>query len=164
MSATRGAWRGLFAAVLLASVAAAAAAAPWRAAQAGGGDASPSSAGQVPVRFETLDVLLDSHGATLVAWQARFVDPTGRARIVGVEGGDDPAFAAPPFHDPRALSQGELVLAAFDTSHTGPTTRSRVARLHLAVTGDAPAHFDVALEVAAGPSGPIAGATCVLSP
>jgi hypothetical protein len=120
----------------------------------------PSAHGDV--RFETRDVVIDPRGATLAAWQVRLVDPSGRVRIVGVEGGENAVFAAPPHHDPRALSHGAIVLAAYDTTDAGPTTSSRVARVHLAVTGAADVAFEVTLEVAASPAGPIPGATCTL--
>jgi len=115
------------------------------------------------VRFETRDVVIDPRGATLAAWQVRLVDPSGRARVVGVEGGADGVYAVPPHHDPRALSRGEIALAAYDTTHAGPKTPSRVARVHLAVTGAVDVTFEVTLEVAASPSGPIPGATCTLT-
>jgi hypothetical protein len=122
----------------------------------------PFSGVQRDVRFETRDVVIDPRGATLAAWQVRLVDPSGRARVVGVEGGEDAVYAAPPHHDPRALSHGAIVLAAYDTTHAGPLTSSRVARVHLAVTGAADVALDVTLEVAASPAGPIPGATCTL--
>jgi hypothetical protein len=118
---------------------------------------------QRDVRFETRDVVIDPRGAILAAWQVRIADPSGRAQIVGVEGGDDAVYTAPPHHDPRALSRGEIVLAAFDTTHSGPSSTCRVARVHLAVTGPADVTFDITLEVAASPSGPIPGATCTLA-
>lgn len=114
------------------------------------------------LRFETRDVVIDPRGTPLAAWQVRIVDPSGRARIVGVEGGADRVYAEPPHHDPRALSRGAIVLAAYDTTHAGPSTPSRVARVHIAVTGAADVVFDVTLEVAASPGGPIPGATCTL--
>lgn len=124
---------------------------------------APARSTHQDVRFETRDVVIDPRGATLAAWQVRLVDPTGRARIVGVEGGADAVYAAPPHHDTRALSSGEIVLAAYDTTHAGPMTSSRVARVHLAVTGTADVTFEVTLEVAASPSGPIPGASCTLT-
>ena len=111
------------------------------------------------LRFETVELVLDPVGETLAAWQVRLVDPSGRATVVGIEGGEDPAYAEPPFHDPEALAGGELVLAAYDTSGAGPRTETRVARLHLAVRGAAPATFEVTVEVAAAREGAISGAT-----
>lgn len=122
----------------------------------------PQDDDSLTMRFETVDLVLDPRGQALAAWQVRLVDPSGRARVVGIEGGEDPAFAEPPFHDPRALAGGALVLAAYDTSGAGPDAPTRIARLHLAVTGSAPVDFDVTVEVAASPNGPVDGATCRL--
>lgn len=111
------------------------------------------------LRFVSVDVLVDPAGQTLAAWQVRVEDRTGAAKLVGVEGGEDPSFAAPPHHDPRALSTGAVVLAAFDESDTGPTGETRVARLSFAVEGNATPDFAVTAEVVASPTGPIQAAT-----
>ncbi len=110
------------------------------------------------VRFTWVDVHVDAGSAPLVAWQVRLVDPSGRARIVGVEGGDDPVYADPPHYDPKALMQGEIILAAFHTGGGAPAGRTRVARVHLEVDGPAEPAFDVTLEVAASEGGAIEGA------
>lgn len=109
-----------------------------------------------PPRFTWVDVHLDPAGAELAAWQVELVDPSGRARFVGVEGGAHPAYAAPPYYDPAALADGErLVLAAF---HTGaaldgglPTEPLRVARVHVQVRGAGPVPFEIDVQAAAGP-------------
>lgn len=116
------------------------------------------------LRFETRDLVVDPRGAPLAAWQVRLVAPSGNVRVVGVEGGTAPAFQAPPHYDPRALAGGELVLAAYDTTGGGPTTPTTVARIHLAVSGDTAPAFQLVLDVAASPAGPILGATSALVP
>lgn len=118
-----------------------------------------SARADVPLRFVTLDVVVDPVGATLAAWQVRVEDPSGRAKLVGVEGGEDPSFAAPPAHDPRALAGGVVVLAAFDETDAGPRSATRVARLSFAVEGATDPDFTVTAEVVASPDGPIEGAT-----
>jgi hypothetical protein len=127
------------------------------------GAAAPKQQDPDPLRFTYVDVYVDSGRAALAAWQARLVDPSGRALIVGVEGGEDAAFAEPPYHDPAALQGGEIVLAAFHTGHAGPAGRTRVARLHLAVRGDAPVDFTTTLEVAASDAGRLPEATLTLA-
>ena len=52
-----------------------------------------------------------------------------------MEGGEPPAFAAPPYYDPRALQQGRIVLAAFQTQGELPAGRVRVARVHFQTEG-----------------------------
>ena len=111
------------------------------------GAAAPKQQDPDPLRFTYVDVYVDS----------------GRALIVGVEGGEDAAFAEPPYHDPAALQGGEIVLAAFHTGHAGPAGRTRVARLHLAVRGDAPVDFTTTLEVAASDAGRLPEATLTLA-
>ncbi len=103
------------------------------------------------VRFEAVDVFVDSGERPLAAYQFRLVDRSGRARIVGVEGGEHAAFRDAPRHDPRALMGGTIIVAAFDTGEDLPVGRTRVARLHFEVRGeraDGP-DYHVELEAAA---------------
>ena len=88
-----------------------------------------------PAEFFTVDVVLDTGGEYLAAWQVEVLDRAGAARIVGVEGGEHPAFVAPAYYDPRALQQGRIVLAAFQTKGELPAGRVVVARLHFQVEG-----------------------------
>lgn len=120
---------------------------------------------QEPVRFVTYELFVDPANESLAAWQVRFEDPTGAAKLVGVEGGSDPSFKGAPFYDPKALQGGAVVLAAFDTGGTGPTTETLVARVHLAITGDLghDPEFNVTAEMVASPDGPIQGATARLA-
>lgn len=105
-------------------------------------------------RFLAVDVLVDSGEAPLAAWQLELVDPSGRARVVGVEGGEHPAFREAPYYDPAALQRGRIILAAFHVGEDLPSGRTRVARVHFLVTGGEPR-----LEV-----GPMAAATVGGSP
>jgi hypothetical protein len=101
------------------------------------------------VRFEAVDIFVDGGALPLAAWQVELVDPTGRATIAGVEGGEHAAYAAPPYYDPRALMQGRIVLAAFSLEDELPLGRTRVARLHVRVVGTQDVTWKVEL-VAAG--------------
>jgi hypothetical protein len=85
--------------------------------------------------FFAVDVVLDTGGESLAAWQVEIVDRSGVARVVGVEGGEHPAFAQPAYYDPRALQQGRIVLAAFQTEGELPAGRVRVARVHFQAEG-----------------------------
>ncbi len=88
--------------------------------------------------FASVDVWLDSGATGLAAWQLELRDPSGRTRVVGVEGGDHAAYAEPAHYDPKALMGERIVLAAFSTSDDLPHGRTRVARVHLRVEGEAP--------------------------
>lgn len=121
-----------------------------------------------PIRFVAYDVVIDPAGSTLAAWQLRIEDPSGRALLVGVEGGEDPSFKSAPFYDPAALQgrpgvKSAIVLAAFDETDAGPNSPTRVARLHFQVRGDVDPALSVTAEVIASPTGPIAGATASTS-
>ncbi|MFT5733353.1 MAG: hypothetical protein ACI8WY_002029, partial [Planctomycetota bacterium] len=105
----------------------------------------------------------DPAGEPLAAWQVRFEDSTGAAKLVGVEGGNDPSFRDAPFYDPKALQGGAVVLAAFDTEGAGPRTEILVARVHLVITGTQDPELNLTAEVVASPDGPIQGATARLA-
>jgi hypothetical protein len=118
------------------------------------------------VCFEAVDVYIDSGKAPLAAYQFEFHavfpdDQPGQVRIVGIEGGDHPAFSKPPYYDPAALMHNRVVIAAFNTNNAEnlPTGRTRVARLHVQVVGagrgdqEGRAKYLVELGVAANPEG-----------
>ena len=114
------------------------------------------------VRFAVVEVRVDSGGVELAAWQVELVDPTGRATVVGVEGGAEP-WSEPPRYDPAALRGGRIVLAAFllEGARAG---EQQVARVHLAIEGGAPVALDRELVVAAAPGGdPVEGARLEVS-
>jgi len=87
------------------------------------------------VRFEAVDVFIDSHEQPLAAYQFELFATTGNVKIVGVEGGEHPAFHEPPYYDPAALTQDRIIIAAFSTATELPSGRTRVARLHMQVNG-----------------------------
>lgn len=89
------------------------------------------------VRFEPVDVILDAGNVPLGAYQFELAVEKGEAVIVGLEGGEHAAFKEPPFYDPAALSQSRIVVAAFSMDKVLPTGATRVARLHMQVTGTA---------------------------
>jgi len=89
------------------------------------------------VRFEAVDILVDSAEQSLAAWQLELTSRQPGVEIVGIEGGDHPAFRNPPYYDPRAMSSNRVILAAFQVRNDDglPTGRQRVARVHVQVTG-----------------------------
>jgi hypothetical protein len=105
------------------------------------------------VRFEPVDVYVDSGAAPLAAYQFELKATAGRVAIVGLEGGEHPAFKDAPYYDPAALMKDRVVVAAFSTGQDLPQGRTRVARLHMQVTGDEKPAYAVKLVVAASADG-----------
>jgi len=103
------------------------------------------------VRFQAVDIFLNPHGKPLAAYQLEFLVTTGQAQVVGVEGGEHPAFKEAPFYDPKAIQQERVIVAAFNTGPGDrlPAGRTRVATIHLRVTGERNAGHEVKLETAA---------------
>jgi hypothetical protein len=122
-----------------------------------GGD-EPAEKAPEP-RFESVDVFIDSGEAALAVYQVEIKVKKGNAIIVGVEGGEHPAFKNPPYYDPAALQHGRIILAAFNTGNNLPKGKTRVARLHVQVTGAEAAEYEAALMVAASASGAAINAT-----
>lgn len=105
------------------------------------------------VRFAPLHIYLDSGNEPLAAFQFELKTSTGRIKIVGVEGGQHPAFEEPPYYDPAALAQDRIIIAAFNTGDDLPKGRSRVATIHLQIIGDAEPEYELELTVAADTDG-----------
>jgi hypothetical protein len=103
------------------------------------------------VRFEILEVYVDSGVAPLAAYQLEIRAVRGQVRIVGIEGGEHPAFREAPYYDPAAMQAERVIIADFSTSPAAslPTGRTRIATIHLHITGDAEPLFDATLDTAA---------------
>jgi hypothetical protein len=104
------------------------------------------------VWFDWVDIYVDSGDVPLGAYQFELSAAVGEVKIVGVEGGEHPAFAEPPYYDPAALQEDRIIIAAYSLADELPTHRTRVARVHVQVTGDKPA-YAVELTVAADAEG-----------
>jgi hypothetical protein len=121
-----------------------------------------SASGSHAQRYQPIDVYIDSGNAPLAAYQVE-VTVEGDAMIVGVEGGDVPAFAAPPHYDPRALAGGRIIIADLDVGTDLPRGRTRVATLHMRESG-APPTYHATLQAAADADGTPIPATVRLEP
>ena len=110
--------------------------------------AIPASRAPRPA-FRAYELYVDAGGVPLAAWQVEVLDVGDRRSIVGVEGGDHAAYAAPPFYDPAALRGGRIILAAFSTADDLPTRETRVARVHMRIPDENGAVPEVRLEAAA---------------
>lgn len=96
--------------------------------------AAVAAAAEPAARFTTVDVIVDAGADSLAAYQIEVV-AEGDALILSVEGGDPPAFDAPPTYDPAALRGGRIIIAALSTDANLPSGRHRVATLHLRESG-----------------------------
>ena len=105
------------------------------------------------IRFESWDVFLDTGAEALGAYQFEWKVLSGTVRIVGVEGGEHAAFTAAPYYDEAALQRNRIVVGAFSTAPELPRGRTRVARVHLQISGGTEPVFDVQLEVCATADG-----------
>jgi hypothetical protein len=108
-------------------------------------------------RFVVFDVVVDSGTHPLAAWQLDIRATKGSVKIAGIEGGEHPAFKEPPHHDPKAIQRERVKLAAFSTAAADslPRGRTRVATLHVQVTGSTEPQFEVRVEAGAQPGGTV---------
>lgn len=86
-------------------------------------------------RFEAIDVFVDSGNQQLAAWQLEVSSAANDVQIVGIEGGEHPAFAEPPYYDQRAMNSNRVIIAAFNTGDNLPSGKTRVARIHVQLRG-----------------------------
>ena len=107
------------------------------------------------IRFQAVDIFVDSQTTALAAYQLEFAVTSGNAKIVGVEGGEHPAFAEAPFYDPKAIQQERVILAAFSTQTADklPSGKTRVATIHLQISGTSELKFEAKLTTAASSDG-----------
>jgi len=105
------------------------------------------------VRFAPVHVYLDPAGRPLAAYQFELKATSGQIKIVGVEGGEHAAFKEAPYYDPAALQNERIIIAAFNTGSDLPTTRTRIATIHLQITGDAEPKYALSLTTAADANG-----------
>jgi hypothetical protein len=107
------------------------------------------------VAFRAVDIFVDSKDKPLAAYQLEFAVTNGVAKIVGIEGGRHPAFAEPPFYDPKAMQQERVIIAAFSTEPAEklPTGKTRVTTIHVQTSGTTAPQFELKLQAAADASG-----------
>ena len=105
------------------------------------------------VRFAPLHIYLDSGNEPLAAFQFELKATAGQIKIVGVEGGQHPAFKEAPYYDPAALANDRIIIAAFNTGRDLPKGRTRIATIHLQIIGDAVPDYELNLTVAADTDG-----------
>ena len=106
-------------------------------------------------RFGAVDIYVDSGSTPLAAYQLEFAATNGVARIVGIEGGEHPAFRQPPFYDPKAMQHERVIIASFSTAAAAelPTGKTRVATIHYQTTETQPPRFALTLQTAGDAQG-----------
>lgn len=120
-------------------------------------DSEPIALAQddVNIRFEVIDVMIDSGEIPLAAYQLEVWAETedGAAattvRIVGIEGGEAEVFRHPPYYDPAAMQDNRVIIGDFSTAAAGelPSGKTRIASVHVQITGGEPT-FKFRLDVA----------------
>ena len=115
----------------------------------------PADGSKDSIRFEAIDVFVDSGDLPLAAWQLELRSLTQDVEIVGIEGGEHPAFKEPPYYDPRAMNNNRVILGAFNTGSDNqlPSGRSRVARVHVQITGSGERFWHTELTTSASSDG-----------
>jgi len=118
-------------------------------------DTQPSTRPAEPVtRFAVVDVFVDVGERKLAAYQFELKATVGKITITGLERGEHTAFAKEPYYDPAALHrEGRIVVAAFSTDKELPTGKTRVAQLHVMITGEVDPQYEVTLTTAASADG-----------
>ena len=108
-----------------------------------------------PIEFATIDVVVDPGDETLAAYQVEIEAVAAAIMIVGIEGGEHPEFAAPPYYDPAAMRHERVIIAAFSTAARDalPRGASRVATIHVQITGGETPRFEATLTAAAAAGG-----------
>ncbi|MBC8107746.1 MAG: hypothetical protein H7Z14_14230 [Anaerolineae bacterium] len=119
---------------------------------------------QPRTRFMAIDVNIDPQGQSLAAYQVDFRALSGDVKLVGVEGGAPGVFAAAPYYDAKALRQSRVIIAAFSTDTALPTTKTRVARLHVQIAGDTTPDYQIKLIVAGNRDSKPIDATATFEP
>ena len=112
-------------------------------------DANPA------IRFDAIDLYIDTGDDPLAAYQLDLSAAVGDVKIVGLEGGEHPAFSAPPYYDPAAMQGDRVIIADFSTAaaHTLPTGKTRIATIHVQIIGDIEPKYSVELQVSATSDG-----------
>ncbi|MDQ7780367.1 MAG: hypothetical protein RDV41_11785 [Planctomycetota bacterium] len=105
-------------------------------------------------RFEAWDLRIDAGANRLAAYQVELSYPPDRVKIVGLEGGETAAFKNAPYYDPAGMEGGRIIIAAFATDDdAAPAGKTRVARVHVQVTGGTEPGLQTKVVVAAQPGG-----------
>ena len=106
---------------------------------------------QDALAFATVDVVIETNGTPLAAYQLEIAATHASTRFVGIEGGDSAVFRDPPYYDPAAMQQERVIIADFSNAASDALPRGavRIARLHVQYDPNQPLDFNSELIVAA---------------
>lgn len=107
------------------------------------------------LRFQAIDLYIDTQGQPLAAWQLEFQANSPDVKIAGIEGGEHPVYQEPPYYDTQAIQHERVILADFSTLPAPelPAGRVRIATIHVQVPGSQSPEFTVKLMAAAAANG-----------
>lgn len=113
--------------------------------------------GSAPMRFQTIDIYVEST-EPLAAWQFELTETTGAMTVVGVENGDSEAYRRAPIYDLDAVDTGRadrIIVADYSLSDRRalPTGRTRIATVHVRLSGNAAPDFALNLMAAGNAAG-----------
>ena len=118
--------------------------------------AMPANAADEP-RFASVDVYLDS-AEPVAAWQFELSDKRRSMKVVGVENGDSAAYPRAPYYDREAVRLGtadRIIVADYSVVDTSelPTGYTRIATVHIMLSGSDDADLEITLITAVGADG-----------
>jgi len=116
------------------------------------------------IHFRAVQIYVDTGDKPLAAYQFDLTATAGDVTLVGLEGGDHPAFKPAPYYDTLALLNNKVIVAAFSTAADLPRGRSRVATLMVQVTGDVEPAYSGKLTAAASADGNPIQAELIVTP
>jgi len=116
-------------------------------------DANQLDTTQPAAHFAACDVLIDSGKIPLGAYQVKIVTTSGDITLVGIEGSDQPAFAAAPYYDKHAILNKQIIVAGYSLAGSLPTGKTRVATLMVRIGSSIKPDWHVTLQVAGGADG-----------
>jgi len=116
-----------------------------------------AQAEQEAIRFATVDVYLQSD-APVAAWQFECSDRRGLMQVVGVERGESPAYQRAPYYDREAVRLGKaerIIVADYSLASATelPSGRTRIATLHLMLSGEDAPDLNAMLIIASDSAG-----------
>lgn len=109
------------------------------------------------VRFGVVDIFVDAE-EPFAAWQFELTEHRGQMTIVGIENGSSVAYSDAPFYDREAIRLGTadwVVVADFSLAPSAslPSGKTRIASIHVRLSGSAKPDYEVRLMALADASG-----------
>ena len=118
-------------------------------------------------RFAAVEIYLHS-SEPVAAWQFSLNEKNGLMKVVGVENGESAAFARTPYYDREAIRLGsadKVIVADFSLADENrlPSGRTRIATIHLMLTGTGEPAYNLYLITATAYDGRVVDASISLT-